>query len=111
MARKYEVLACPECGTGVRIDPTEGGTEGFCLSCGWSERGDFDNRRDIRKPLSVTAIDERDLGPLLTAIRPLAATAKRTSPEGNPYSMVPANQLRALDAALKAFEAEEDSGG
>jgi hypothetical protein len=100
MARKYEVLTCPECGAGVRIEPTEGGTEGVCLSCDWSERGDFDLRRDIRKPIPITAFGLQDVGPLVEAGRSLLRV------------MQPgwaADAQRELDAALKAFEAEEDS--
>ena len=102
MARKYEVFVCPDCGAGVRIEPTEGGTEGVCLSCGWSERGDFDHRRDIRKPLSVTAIDERDVEPLIEAARALREAVTVEDVE---------DAEALILKAFEPFEAEEDSGG
>lgn len=101
MPRKYEVPTCPECGAGVRIEPTEGGTEGVCPTCGWSERGDFDDGREILKPVPITAFGLHQVGPLLEASRALL------------HAMQPgwaSEAQQEVDRALKAFEDEEGSG-
>ncbi|HEY3492550.1 MAG TPA: hypothetical protein VGK43_06335 [Solirubrobacterales bacterium] len=114
MPRKYEVLTCPECGAGVRIEPTEGGTEGVCLTCDWAERGDFDDRRDIRKPLPVAAIDSRDVQPLTEALREAIDMVHDWASYASDYFQekhdLEGDEAK-LRAALKAFEDEEGSGG
>lgn len=93
MARKYEVYACVEEDCGYYRDEKSTGIHmsaemrnGFSVSVSHGLE-------------SATAIDERDVEPLVAAVRDASA---RT---------VDDRTRNELTAALKAFEAEEDSGG
>jgi len=97
MARKYEVYVCPGCGdelsvydiepfsvTDVGADRREGTGNYFCSEC----------NRDYEH---VTAIDERDVEPLVAAVKDTLCDEPLCS------------RCEFLRGPLKAFEAEEDS--
>jgi hypothetical protein len=63
--RTYTVKTCPKCGGFVEAEGGYDGQEDVCKGyCGWDQRDDYSVR-----PLPATAIDARDVGPLVEALR------------------------------------------
>jgi hypothetical protein len=72
----------------------------------WSVSGAEASMLEARR---ITAIDERDVEPLLEAARPLQDIGTKAPDES--HCSVPTQLLRDLQRALRAFEVEEGTGG
>jgi hypothetical protein len=88
--RRYGIKTCPKCGGFVEAEGGYDGQEDVCKSyCGWDQRDDYSIR-----PLPATAIDDRDVAPLVEA-------AWRALPNiANP------ERRKELQAALKPFSTQ-----
>lgn len=101
MPRKYEVSACP-------IHGTENMRHDRCLVV--TERGGTGRISYCHEQATVTAVDLRDVEPLVEAARAWMTERRQFEKNGVPLpARLPDDATDRLIAALKAFE--EDSDG